>query len=143
MNPTTDWQFGFTQVVEIVVLVLSAAGAWYGVKRSNEKNKERIAALEIKVAEFQKETNEKFIHARNSKKANIQVIMDTIKANREEVEKKEEKIYNRMEEVRKEQKEAHGQLNIKMDNMNTKLDTVSMAISQITGYFQAKKESGK
>lgn len=141
MEDPTTWQFGFTQVIEIIVLTASAVGTYYALKRSGEKNAEKIKTQEEKIRALEKATEEKFLHAKNSKKANIQMLMDTIKLNREEVEKKEKEIYEEIAVVRSESKDAHHQFNAKLDIMSNKMDTINIVLAELTGYFRAKKES--
>ena len=154
MSNPTDWQFGFTQVIEIVMVAVSAAGTYWALKRNNEKNREKIEnveqrsrekikALEETIDAMEKAANEKFIHARNSKKANVQMLEDKIRRVEDMVEKKETKIYMTLDDVRKEQKEAHGQIAGKMDTVLTQLGSLATTIGRMEGYFQAKNEKDK
>lgn len=136
----TDLSFGLVQVVEIVVLAGSAFGVYYGLKRSNEKNADKAKATEEKLEAYKKDMDEKFLHARNSKKANVQMLMDNITANKLEVEKKESKLYDKIEDARAEQKAEHEGLKKTMEGMNVQLHTINNNLAELTGYIRAKKE---
>jgi hydroxylamine reductase (hybrid-cluster protein) len=135
-----DLTFGIKDVVGIVLAVIALIGFIYALKRTAEKAEEKNTAQDTDIKNLRTEMEEKFLHAKNAKKANIQYIMDVIKQNKEDVEKKETLIYTRMEEIRKEQKEAHGALSAKMDGMNQQLQTINTNLSELTGYIKAKKE---
>lgn len=138
LNNATQLTFGITQVIEIVMAVVAAVGVFYALKRSAEKNSDRIEACKKEMDDYKKEINEKFIHAKNSKKANIQMIMEKIKENREEVTKKEDAIYRRIIEVRDEQKDAHEKLSGKIDGVVIMQQTMNTAIAELTGYLKAQ-----
>jgi gas vesicle protein len=134
-----DLTFGIKDVVGIVLAIISILGFLYALKRAAEKAQEANATLRKEFDDYKKTVEEKFLHAKNSKKANIQMIMDTIKANKEEVEKKENQIYNRMNEVREEQKLAHDKLSDKIDSVVTMQQTLNTSLAELTGFLKGKR----
>lgn len=134
-----DLTFGIKDVVGIVLAIISILGFLYALKRSAEKAQEAQTALKKEFDDYRKSVEEKFLHAKNSKKANIQMIMDTIKTNKEEVEKKENQIYARLNEVREEQKLAHDKLSDKIDNVVTMQQTLNNSVAELTGFLKAKR----
>lgn len=136
----TDLTFGIKDVIGIVLGVISILGFLYALKKSADKAETKNTEQDKTIADLKKDMDEKFLHAKNAKKANIQFIMDTIKENKDAVEKKENQIYARIDEIRTEQKEAHGALSVKMDGMNQQLSVLNTNLSELTGYIKAKKE---
>jgi len=132
--------FGIKDVVAIVLGVITILGFLYALKNSNEKNKALAEQALLAVADLQKTSDEKFLHAKNSKKANIQFIMDEIAQVKTDVEKKETSIYNKITEIRTEQKEGHDKLSAQITTMSTQLTLISNNMSELTGYIKAKKE---
>ena len=90
--------------------------------------------------DFKASTNEKFIHGKNSKKANIQYIMDAMQKNKDEVDKKESQIYTRISELKQEQQDAHEKLWVKLDTVETMQRAMSTSLAELTGYLKAKRE---
>jgi hypothetical protein len=136
----TDLTFGIKDVIGIVLAVIAVIGFLYALKKATEKAETKNTEQDKSIADLKKDMDEKFLHAKNAKKANIQYIMDVIKENKDAVEKKETQIYNRIDEIRTEQKEAHTQLSTKMDAMTSQLQTVNTNLSELTGYIKAKRE---
>jgi uncharacterized protein HemX len=134
-----DLTFGIKDVVGIVLAVLAVVGFLYALKRTAEKANEQTSAVKKELDDYKKSVEEKFLHAKNSKKANIQMIMDTIKTNKEEVEKKENQIYARMNEVREEQKLAHDKLSDKIDSVVTMQQTMNTSLAELTGFLKGKR----
>lgn len=134
-----DLTFGIKDVVGIVLAVLAVVGFLYALKRTAEKANEQTSAVKKELDDHKKAVEEKFLHAKNSKKANIQMIMDTIKTNKEEVEKKENQIYARMNEVREEQKLAHDKLSDKIDSVVTMQQTMNTSLAELTGFLKGKR----
>jgi len=132
--------FGIKDVVAIIVGVISMASFIWALKSSNEKNKALATQALVEVAELQKTTDEKFLHAKNSKKANIQFLMDEIADAKAEVEKKESSIYSKITEIRTEQKEGHDKLSSQILVMSTQLNTIGNGVAELTGYMRAQKE---
>ena len=94
----TEITFGIKDVTAIIVGVISVLGFLYALKRNADKATEDAATIKKDLEDFKASANEKFIHGKNSKKANIQYIMDAMQKNKDEVEKKESQIYNRISE---------------------------------------------
>lgn len=133
-----DLTFGIKDVVGIVLAVLAVVGFLYALKHTAEKANEQTSAVKKELDDYKKSVEEKFLHAKNSKKANIQMIMDTIKSNKEEVQKKENQIYARMNEIREEQKLAHDKLSDKIDNLVTMQQTMNTSLAELTGFLKGK-----
>jgi len=136
----TELIFGIKEVVEIVLAILGIVGFLYAMKRAAEKTKDKLAVIEKDFDDFKKDTDEKFLHAKNAKKANMQNIMDTIDKNKDEVEKKEVQIYNKITELRKEQQDAHEKLWIKLDGVEKMQFAMNSTLSELSGYLKAKSE---
>lgn len=134
-----DITFNIKDVIAIVVAVISILGFLYALKRTSEKSAEETAALKKDLDEYKKAVEEKFLHAKNSKKANIQMIMDTIKSIKEDVEKKENQIYTRMNEIREEQKTAHDKLSDKIDNLVVMQQSMNTSLAELTGFLKGKR----
>lgn len=134
-----DLTFGIKDVVGIALAIISILGFLYALKRSAEKATEANTTLKKEFDDYKKSVEEKFLHAKNSKKANIQMIMETIKTNKDEVEKKEHQIYTRLNEVREEQKLAHDKLSDKIDNVVTMQQTLNNSVAELTGFLKAKR----
>jgi hypothetical protein len=136
----TEITFGAKDVAAIIVAVISILGFLYALKRNADKATENAAVIKKDLEDFKASTNEKFIHGKNSKKANIQYIMDAMQKNKDEVEKKETQIYNRISELKKEQQDAHEKLWLKLDTVETMQRDMSNSLAQLTRYLKAKKE---
>jgi len=133
-----DLTFGIKDVVGIVLAVLAVVGFLYALKRTAEKAKELTSAVKKELDDYKKTVEEKFLQVKNSKKADIQIIMDIIKTNKEEVEKKENQIYARMNEIREEQKLAHDKLSDKIDSVVTMQQTMNTSLAELTGFLKGK-----
>lgn len=136
----TEITFGAKDVAAIIVAVISILGFLYALKRNADKATENAAVIKKDLEDFKASTNEKFIHGKNSKKANIQYIMDAMQKNKDEVEKKESQIYTRISELKKEQQDAHEKLWLKLDTVETMQRDMSTSLAELTGYLKAKKE---
>lgn len=134
-----DLTFEIKDVVGIVLAVLAVVGFLYALKRTAEKANEQTSAVKKELDDYKKSVEEKFLHAKNSKKANIQMIMDIIKTNKEEVEKKENQIYARMNEIREEEKLAHDKLSDKIDSVVTMQQTMNASLAELTGFLKGKR----
>lgn len=133
--------FGIKDVVAIILGVISIASFIWALKNSNEKNKALATQALSEIAELQKTTDEKFLHAKNSKKATIQFLMDEIADAKADVEKKETAIYSKITEIRTEQKEGHDKLSNQILVMSTQLNTIGNGVAELTGYMRAQKEA--
>lgn len=136
----TEITFGAKDVAAIIVAVISILGFLYALKRNADTATENAAVIKKDLEDFKASTNEKFIHGKNSKKANIQYIMDAMQKNKDEVEKKESQIYTRISELKKEQQDAHEKLWLKLDTVETMQRDMSTSLAELTGYLKAKKE---
>ena len=136
----TEITFGAKDVAAIIVAVISILGFLYALKRNADKATENAATIKKDLEDFKASTNEKFVHGKNSKKANIQYIMEAMQKNKDEVEKKESQIYNRISELKKEQQDAHEKLWLKLDTVETMQRDMSTSLAELTGYLKAKKE---
>ncbi len=136
----TEITFGAKDVAAIIVAVISILGFLYALKRNADKATENAATIKKDLEDFKASTNEKFVHGKNSKKANIQYIMDAMQKNKDDVEKKESQIYTRISELKKEQQDAHEKLWLKLDTVETMQRDMSTSLAELTGYLKAKKE---
>jgi len=136
----TEITFGAKDVAAIIVALTSILGFLYALKRNGDKATENAALIKKELEDFKASTNEKFIHGKNSKKANIQYIMDAMQKNKDEVDKKESQIYTRISELKKEQQDAHEKLWLKLDTVETMQRDMSTSLAELTGYLKAKKE---
>ena len=135
----TQLTFGIKDVVAIVIGVISIVSFFYALKRSSEKSRDAIKHLADQLNEHKTTVEEKFIHAKGAKKANIQSIMDTIDKQKDEFEKKESQIYTRINEIRQEQQEAHEKLWIKLDRVEKMTNSMNSQLSELTGFLKALK----
>lgn len=117
--------FGVRDVITILIGALSIAGFYYALKRSIEKLGGQFKNLETK----QKEEHT--------------TVMDAMKEHKEDLDKRESKIYEQIDHIRSEQKDAHVKLESKMDSISTEVNKISSNLSELTGYIKAKKESEK
>jgi len=140
----TSLTFGIKDVVAIVAAVISIVSFIFAMKHSNEKNKTRLLTAENKIQEhvaankealtiFKTEVEEKFMHARNSKKANVMRIY-------EDLTKVEESFQDEIKEIKSEQKTAHDKMSTKLDTLSTQMSTMNSSLAELTGYIRAKKE---
>ena len=137
----TELTFGIREVIEIALGLIAILAFIYAMKRAAEKNTDKILVVEQTLKEFKEEVEEKFFHTKNAKKANIQIIMDTINKNKEEVDKKEQQIYSRINEIRQEQQDAHEKLWIKLDGVEKMQFAMNTTLSELSGYLKAKSEA--
>jgi alpha-D-ribose 1-methylphosphonate 5-triphosphate synthase subunit PhnG len=136
----TEITFGAKDVAAIIVALTSILGFLYALKRNGDKATENAALIKKDLEDFKASTNEKFIHGKNSKKANIQYIMDAMQKNKDEVDKKESQIYTRISELKQEQQDAHEKLWVKLDTVETMQRAMSTSLAELTGYLKAKRE---
>jgi hypothetical protein len=132
--------FGIKDVISICVMLLSVLGFIYAIKRSSEKAEDKYIALDTDYKEFKKNMDERFMHGKNSKKANIEQIMNVIDKNKDEVDKKETQIYTRISELKQEQQDAHEKLWVKLDTVENMQRAMSTSLAELTGYLKAKRE---
>lgn len=125
--------FGIKDVIGIVIALISILGFLYALKRNADKANEDTVMIKKDIEDFKASTNEKFVHSKNTKKATVQYIMDTI-------DKKETQIYNRITELKQEQQDAHEKLWVKLDSVETMQRAMSTSLAELTGYLKAKRE---
>lgn len=124
--------FGIKDVAAIVTAVVSILGFLYALKRTADKANEDNLNLKKNMSDFENTTNEKFLHSKNTKKATVQHIMDTI-------DKKENLIYTKITEIKSDQEIAHNKLWTKLDSVEKMQHTISNELAQLNGYLKAKK----
>ncbi len=127
-----DITFGIKDVAAIVTAVVSILGFLYALKRTADKANEDNLNLKKNMSDFENTTNEKFLHSKNTKKATVQHIMDTI-------DKKENLIYSKITEIKSDQEIAHNKLWTKLDSVEKMQHTISNELAQLNGYLKAKK----
>ena len=123
--------FNIKDVVTIVIGLGSLIGFVYMIKSSTEKTELKITETNNELDEFKKIVNEKFLHSKNTKKATVEYIMDT-------VEKKENLIYTKISEIKSEQEVAHNKLWNKLDSVEKMQQSISNSLAELTGYLKAK-----
>lgn len=123
--------FNIKDVVTIVIGLGSLIGFVYMIKSSTEKTELKITETNDELTEFKKIVNEKFLHSKNTKKATVEYIMET-------VEKKESLIYNKISEIKNEQEVAHNKLWNKLDSVEKMQQSISNSLAELTGYLKAK-----
>ena len=124
--------FGIKDVAAIVTAVVSILGFLYALKRTADKANDDNLNLKKNMSDFENSTNEKFLHSKNTKKATVQHIMDTI-------DKKESLIYTKITEIKNDQEVAHNKLWTKLDSVEIMQHTISNELAQLNGYLKAKK----
>lgn len=127
-----DITFGIKDVAAIVTAVVSILGFLYALKRTAEKANEDNLTLKKNIEDFKSSTNEKFLHSKNTKKATVQHIMETM-------DKKESLIYSKITEIKNDQEIAHNKLWTKLDTVEKMQHTISNELAQLNGYLKAKK----
>lgn len=127
-----DITFGIKDVAAIVTAVVSILGFLYALKRTADKANEDNLTLKKNIEDFKNSTNEKFLHSKNTKKATVQYIMDTM-------DKKENLIYSKITEIKNDQEIAHNKLWTKLDTVEKMQHTISNELAQLNGYLKAKK----
>ena len=127
----SELTFNIKDVVTIVVGLGSIIGFVYMIKSNTEKTELKINETNDELIEFKKIVNEKFLHSKNTKKATVEYIMDT-------VEKKESSIYSKITEIKNEQEVAHNKLWNKLDAVEKMQQNISNSLSELTGYLKAK-----
>jgi gas vesicle protein len=123
--------FGIKDVVAIIIGLGSIVSFVYVIKSSSEKANIKISEVNDELDEFKKVVNEKFLHSKNTKKATVEYIMDT-------VEKKENLIYTKISEIKSEQEVAHNKLWNKLDTVEKMQQNISNNLAELTGYLKAK-----
>lgn len=123
--------FNIKDVVTIVIGLGSLIGFVYMIKSSTEKTELKITETNDELTEFKKSVSEKFLHSKNTKKATVEYIMET-------VEKKESLIYNKISEIKNEQEVAHNKLWNKLDSVEKMQQSISNSLAELTGYLKAK-----
>lgn len=131
--------FGLKDVLAIITGTGAVLGVYYTLKAAVErvKNKAEGTADDLKL--HIKATEERFLHAKNSKKANIEMIMETIAQTKVEMDKKETQIYNRIGEIREEQKNAHDKMWQKLEAVATMQQEMNATLAELRGYFKGKQ----
>ena len=123
--------FGIKDVVAIIIGLGSIVSFVYVIKSSSEKANMKISETNDELDEFKKVVNEKFLHSKNTKKATVEYIMNTI-------EKKESLIYSKITEIKVEQEVAHNKLWNKLDSVEKIQQTISKELAELNGYLKAK-----
>jgi gas vesicle protein len=136
----TEITFGAKDVAAIIVALTSILGFLYALKRNGDKATENAALIKKDLEDLKASTNEKFMHGKNSKKANIEYIMNAMQKNKDEVDKKESQIYTRISELKQEQQDAHEKLWVKLDSVENMQRAMSTSLAELSGYLRAKKE---
>lgn len=121
----TELTFGARDVITIIIGAITIVGFYYALRRSIERLSGEFRNLETK----QKEDHS--------------TVMAAMKEHKDDLDKRELKIYEQIDHIRSEQKEAHIKLESKMDSISTEVNKISSNLSELTGYIKAKKESEK
>jgi hypothetical protein len=123
--------FGIKDVVMIIIGLGSIIAFIYMLKSNSEKAEIKITETNEELEDFKKIVNEKFLHSKNTKKATVQHIMETI-------DKKENLIYSKITEIKNQQEVAHNKLWNKLDSVEKMQQAISNSLSELTGYLKAK-----
>lgn len=123
--------FGIKDVIGIIIGLGSIAAFIYMIKTNSEKAEIKITETNEELEELKKSINERFLHSKNTKKATVQHIMETI-------DKKENLIYSKITEIKNEQEVAHNKLWNKLDAVEKMQQNISNSLSELTGYLKAK-----
>lgn len=123
--------FGIKDVVMIIIGLGSIIAFIYMLKSNSEKAEIKITETNEELEDLKKIVNEKFLHSKNTKKATVQHIMETI-------DKKENLIYSKITEIKNEQEVAHNKLWNKLDSVEKMQQVISNSLSELTGYLKAK-----
>lgn len=132
--------FGIKDVIAIVVAVGSGLGFYYRMKATDEKHSAAIKTNALNLSTMKRDVDEKLLHAKNAKKANIQMLLEQIGKTNNALEKTETEIYVKMNENRAEQLAEHKELSHKIDAVNTSLQGMAITLSEITGYMKATQD---
>jgi hypothetical protein len=114
-------QIEIRDVVTIIVGVLSLAGLYYALKRSVDRLYNKVSTMEQS-------------HDREN-----DLLRDSIKETKSDLDKREKLIYDRMTEIKEEQKSAIDKLEIKIDAISNNLSNMNTCLSELSGYIKAKK----
>lgn len=136
----SELTFGIKDVVAIAVGIIGIAGFLYALKRATDTAKDAVDGLKSDLNNYKREVEEKFLHAKNAKKANIQMVMEALQKTEESVDKKEAQLYARMEEMRKDQKDIQEKLWIKLDSVEKMQHSMSTGLAELTGFLKATKK---
>lgn len=143
--------FGIKDIVAIATGIGAVWAFVYAMKSQYEKTATRMNTLELaqdnhetdtrkEIADLKRDTDEKFLHAKNAKKANIMAIYEELHQNKAEFKEKELQIYGKIEDIRKEQKDSHEKMSNKLDTLSTQINLISTNLAEIAGYIRAKRE---
>lgn len=142
--------FGIKDVIAIIGFVASAVTVYYKMKAADKDNKSEISNLkdDLKaehkyIESLKKEVDEKLLHAKNAKKANIQMIYQDFNKLEKSIQDKETQIYDRMKEIKEEQKEAHEKLSNKIDEVVKMQQTMNTSLAELTGFLKGKQNNEK
>lgn len=142
--------FGIKDVIAIISFVASAVTVYYKMKAADKDNKSEISNLkdDLKaehkyIESLKKEVDEKLLHAKNAKKANIQMIYQDFNKLEKSIQDKETQIYDRMKEIKEEQKEAHEKLSNKIDEVVKMQQTMNTSLAELTGFLKGKQNNEK
>lgn len=127
----SELTFGIKDVVAIILGLGSLIAFVYMIKSNSEKADIKIIETNEELEDLKKTVNEKFLHSKNTKKATVQHIMDTM-------DKKESLIYSKITEIKNEQEVAHNKLWTKLDSVEKMQQSISNSLSELTGYLKAK-----
>lgn len=127
----TEITFGIKDVIAMLVGVGSVIIFIYAIKSNAEKTEIKITETNEELESLKTSVNERFLHSKNTKKATVQYIMDTI-------DKKENLIYSKITEIKNEQEIAHNKLWTKLDSVEKMQQSISNSLSELTGYLKAK-----
>lgn len=136
----SELTFGIKDVVAIAVGIIGIAGFLYALKRATDAAKDAVDGLKSDLNNYKREVEEKFLHAKNAKKANIQMVMEALQKTEESVDKKEAQLYARMEEMRKDQKDIQEKLWVKLDSVEKMQHSMSTGLAELTGFLKATKK---
>lgn len=135
----TNITFSAKDVVGICIGLISILAFIYALKKNTEDSKKEVENVKLDLIDYKKEVEEKFVHAKNAKKANIESIMEHIKLAKQEMEKTELKLYDELDQVKKDQKDAHEKMNTKLDQVVQMQHAMNVTLAELTGFLKGKR----
>ena len=127
----TEITFNVKDVVGIVVITISIVSFILALKWANKRNQDRLEAVVLELEKHKRETAEKFLHTRTSKKAAIEMI-------RQEIKERDQQLNKRMDEMRDENRQAYRDLTSKIGTVGENVASMNNSLSELTGYLRGK-----
>lgn len=121
-----DVTFTMKDVIYIVMIVSSALGGFFSMRITNEKQNDRMTAIEKEIAERKEQTQENFFNAKNGRKAIKLEIID-------KVDKLENHVKNRIDKTQNEMKQYQEKTDSEFKEINKQMSGVKNDTTYIKG----------